>query len=290
VTIHRGIHAPSTTERSCEETRLTSEHLIGSGLTADVFSWERERVLKLFFAWVDPEAIRQELRVTQAVSNSGVPAPAAFELLRIGQRFGIVFERVSGDTLVRQVEKRPWQLFGAARQLAKLHAHIHTYAAPDELPLQQKQLEHWIEQAKDCSESQKQMAKERAAQLSTGRSLCHGDFHPGNILVSSRGPVIIDWAGATKGHPMADVARTSVLFEHASLPPTVALHVRFLMKVARGFLHSTYLRTYLALRQGDMKELEFWRFAQRIAGSGWQAKRDAAMARIERLRANDVLE
>lgn len=290
MSIDPGIQATSTAERSCEEARLSSEHLIGSGLTAEVFSWGSERVLKLFFAWVDPETIRRELRITQAISSSGVPAPAAFELMRIGQRLGIVFERVSGDTLVRQVEKRPWQLFGAARQLAKLHAHIHTYAAPDELPLQQKQLEHWIEEAKDCSESQKQMAKERAAQLSTGRSLCHGDFHPGNILLSSRGPVIIDWAGATKGHPMADVARTSVLFEHASLPPTVALHVRLLMKVARGFLHSTYLRTYLALRQGDMKELEFWRVAQRIAGSGWRAKRDAAMARMERWPGSGVIE
>ena len=91
---------------------------------------------------------------------------------------------------------------------------------------------------------------------------------------------IIDWAGATHGHPLADVARTSVLFERAQLPPSTAWHVRTMMKLGRKLLHGIYLRRYVAVRGGTLEEIEFWRVAQRLAGSAWHAGRKAALARV----------
>jgi aminoglycoside phosphotransferase (APT) family kinase protein len=41
--------------------------------------------------------------------------------------------------------------------------------------------------------------------------LCHGDLHPSNIILSDDGPVIVDWFDASRGDPIADVARTSML-------------------------------------------------------------------------------
>ncbi len=44
-------------------------------------------------------------------------------------------------------------------------------------------------------------------------NLCHGDFHPSNIIITSDGtPYIIDWAHATQGNASADVATTYLLF------------------------------------------------------------------------------
>ena len=43
--------------------------------------------------------------------------------------------------------------------------------------------------------------------------LCHGDFCPGNVIVTSEGvPYIIDWAHATQGNASADAARTYLTF------------------------------------------------------------------------------
>lgn len=38
--------------------------------------------------------------------------------------------------------------------------------------------------------------------------VCHNDFYPNNIIVSSQGPMVIDWAIGTRGSPLADHART----------------------------------------------------------------------------------
>lgn len=44
-------------------------------------------------------------------------------------------------------------------------------------------------------------------------NLCHGDFNPTNIIITSDGtPYIIDWAHATQGNSSADVARSYLLF------------------------------------------------------------------------------
>ncbi len=38
--------------------------------------------------------------------------------------------------------------------------------------------------------------------------MCHRDLHPGNILLSPRGPVVIDWTQVGVGDPRLDVAWT----------------------------------------------------------------------------------
>lgn len=44
-------------------------------------------------------------------------------------------------------------------------------------------------------------------------NLCHGDFHPSNIIITKDGtPYIIDWAHATQGNASADVATTYLIF------------------------------------------------------------------------------
>jgi hypothetical protein len=95
------------------ESQLEQERLIGKGLTSEVFSWGEDRVLKLNLAWVPATTAQREFAVTRAVHAAGVNVPAVFELVQVGERHGIVFERVHGPSMVNEVEKRPWTLFGA---------------------------------------------------------------------------------------------------------------------------------------------------------------------------------
>ena len=44
--------------------------------------------------------------------------------------------------------------------------------------------------------------------LADGDTLCHGDFHPGNILLSGDGAFIIDFMNVCCGNYLYDVART----------------------------------------------------------------------------------
>lgn len=167
--------------------------------------------------------------------------------MAIGDRHGIIFERIRGPSLVRQVETRPWTLFAAARQLAELHARLHAWPAPADLPSQRQKIEACLDRAAGLSPAQKEIARLHLAQFPAEDCVCHGDFHPGNILLTARGPVIIDWSAATRGYALADVARTYVLFESAPVPRGTSPRIRILIKLTRRLVHAAYVKHYLAL-------------------------------------------
>jgi aminoglycoside phosphotransferase (APT) family kinase protein len=53
------------------------------------------------------------------------------------------------------------------------------------------------------------------------RGVCHFDFHPLNVLVSATDWVVIDWLTVASGPPMADLARTMVLWGQREEPQAV---------------------------------------------------------------------
>src|SRR5215208_6941645 len=109
---------------------LETTELVGRGFCSDVYAWGEGRVLKLFHGWVARDLADYEFAVTRAVHAAGLPVPAAYELVEVEGRTGIVFERIDGVSLLEAVQARPWALFGAIRQLADLHARIHRCPAP----------------------------------------------------------------------------------------------------------------------------------------------------------------
>jgi aminoglycoside phosphotransferase (APT) family kinase protein len=78
--------------------------------------------------------------------------------------------------------------------------------------------------------------------LPDGSQMCHGDFHPGNVILTEFGPVVIDWMMATRGHPAADIARTRLLILFEDLPSRGIKHHIHLL--GRYIFYQTYLKTY----------------------------------------------
>jgi Ser/Thr protein kinase RdoA (MazF antagonist) len=53
----------------------------------------------------------------------------------------------------------------------------------------------------------------RLADMPDGDRLCHGDFHPINVLGQDSQPMVIDWPDACRGDPAADVCRSYLLLK-----------------------------------------------------------------------------
>jgi aminoglycoside phosphotransferase (APT) family kinase protein len=68
------------------------------------------------------------------------------------------------------------------------------------------------------------------------------DLHPLNVLIGSRGPVVIDWTGASRGDPAIDVVIAWVLMSTGEIPGRW-LEAR-LIAAARGFLVQTFVSCF----------------------------------------------
>lgn len=230
--------------------------VIGRGRTADILAWEGGRALKLFHDGVSAGAAQAEARTAQLIQAAGLPAPACHGMIEVEGRLGILFDRVSGPTLLRDMTSRPWRLLAAAHLLATLHAGMHQRSAPG-LPSQPERLERRIRAAPALSPAARQAVLDALARLPSGAAICHGDFHPDNVVITSRGPVVLDWADATSGHPLGDVARTSLLLQLGGIPPGTP--GRRVFEVGRTLFHRAYVRRYFQLRSGAREQLDAWR-------------------------------
>jgi len=230
---------------------------IAIGRTAEIYAWQEGQVLKLFHNWFSLNAIDYEARVGRAVHNLGLPVPAVLgEIIQVNERNGLVYERVNGIPMLQLFLSKPWRVVKYARLLAKLQAKMHSNPAPG-LPSQRERLTWKIQNAKPLSEQLKAQALSALSLLPDGDRLCHGDFHPDNILITRNGSVIIDWIDSSCGNPLADIARSIILMDHG-VPPSMS-HVAGLFEYVRKQFLKVYLNYYLELCSGSREELENWR-------------------------------
>jgi len=234
---------------------IEHEQPIAQGRTAEIFAWNEGRVLKLFRAGFTRQSCDHEFNIAQAISRSGVPAPIAFEQIEVDGRHGIVYERVEGQTMLRELTAHPERLVELAQLMADLHAQVHQHKAHG-LPRSRDKFEWLLEQA-PLSDAQKSEIARRAAALPDDDCVCHGDFHPDNILLTPAGPRVIDWNNANSGNPMADIAWTSLILRKGEAPPGSEAQVAEIQTMRIKF-HDVYLQRRLALIPDAQQQLNNW--------------------------------
>ncbi len=228
---------------------------IAIGRTAEIYSWNDGWVLKLFHNWFELEDIKFEQKIAKHVHESGLPVPAVGDILNVNGRNGLLYERIGGQNMWEVMQKQPWRVISLAENTARLHSNMHANALRPDLPLQHHRLENKLRRGNCLSESLKKYFLTAFSDLPIGDSICHGDFHPGNILLSPKHTIIIDWIDASLGNPLADLARTSIIILGATASPQIP---QFPMKILVKLFHSVYLRTYFLLRPGGEKEYRCW--------------------------------
>ena len=251
--------------------RIADCSLLAKGFSAEVYQWREGTVLKLYHEGHDQLAVEREFAAAVTLHAAGLPVPAAHELVAVGLRKGIVFERIAGTSLLAHVQARPWRLFAAVRELADLHLRVHQFVAPATLPSLKERIAQGITAA-EVTIHERSAALQQLGELPDGDTLCHGDFHPANILLTPAGWRIIDWSGAARGHPAGDVACTSRLFRTANLPPWSPWHAHALLRFFRGPMHRTYLQRYFSRRADSPGSIAAWQFPLEIAAKGWRGK------------------
>ncbi|MFW6366511.1 MAG: phosphotransferase family protein, partial [Spirochaetota bacterium] len=137
----------------------------------------------------------------------------------------------------------PWTVTCLARMLAALHHTVHQTGI-DALPSQKESLSYAITSTSLLDDAAKEQVLAILSRLPHGNTVCHGDFHPDNILLTSDGPVIIDWITCTNGTAAADIARSQILMMKSALPPGMHPITQRILLRFRSLFYATYIREY----------------------------------------------
>ena len=231
---------------------------IAEGREAEIFAWQDGTVLRLLRNPNAQQQVEWESHAMATARAAGVSVPAVHGTTTVRERPGLVMERIDGPDMLTLVGKRPWLLLPAARVFGELHAQLHEAEAPSDLRALKASLKRRIESSDRVPRHLAEFAISKLEELPDGDRLCHGDFHPGNIIWRDERPVIIDWTNVTRGDPAADYARTELMIRMGDPPPGSSLPLRAMALVGRGLLIWAYRREYRKRRSLDDALVSRW--------------------------------
>lgn len=201
---------------------------VAEGRDSEIFEHGPGRVLRRAR---DGRSLEREAAVMRHVREHGYPAPEVFDA---GEGW-LVMERLDGHDMLADLRKTPRGIADMTTRLADLLRQLAAIKAPD-----------WL----------------AAAPGPAGDRMVHLDLHPLNVMSTSRGLVVIDWANARRGDPAIDVANTWSLL--ACGEPPGGLLDRVLVAIGRKLMLRSFLAaTDRAAAQRVMPELIEWRLADR---------------------------
>ena len=184
---------------------------IGEGAFAEVHAWAPGQVVKLSKPGVPRRVSWHEARMTRAVFAAGGPAPEVLDEVTLDGRFGIVLPRLDGPTLLQHYRSGAVKFAQAGAILAALCISVHRTPPPPDVV----SLRDWMDGALRLSGGAlpSHIATGVLAlieRLSPGDGLCHGDIHPGNVIMTTEGPKLIDWVSAVRAPAALDLAYAHV--------------------------------------------------------------------------------
>jgi Ser/Thr protein kinase RdoA (MazF antagonist) len=196
--------------------------LLGSGKEAEVYEYG-ELALKLYKTAASKNSAFREAAILAIVESSALPAPKVREAGQYGGRWGFVMTRAYGLSFADAITADPARTHDYLGEMVRLHRQVHDQPGTT-LPGLKARLSSNIRQATRLGATYQERLLGGLDVMPDGERLCHGDFHPWNIIGSPSQAVIVDWLDACRGSPAADVCRTYVLICRAA-PEIAAAYV-----------------------------------------------------------------
>lgn len=239
---------------------------IARGRTAEIYEWDENRVLKLFYDFIPVESIQKEFTKTVMVASMTDLCPKVYERVTLKEGEGIIYEDIEGKSITYHLLNSPLKVKEYSKTLAECQKSINAIPG-DGFPDIKECMEISIRKSTILDQHLREKVLKILESLPDGNQLCHMDFHPDKVLLDKVGPRIIDWMNAGKGDSMADVARTVVLLRYSSAPFQNLLF-RGVVKLSREILIREYLEAYFHGKDEFEVELDRWILAVAASRTG----------------------
>ena len=182
--------------------------IIGQGGNGTVYRIDDDKIVKVYRPVIGLAQIDKEREFAKTALINGVPCVIAYDVVKCGDSYGIVFEMLKSDTLGHAMKNNPEKLDEYVDKYVALAYELHSTKIKDGAFTNIKTVLHErvTNLAKWCSPEEMQLLDSLIDELPDGNTLIHGDFHPGNIMIQDGELVLIDMPEVTVGAKIWDLA------------------------------------------------------------------------------------
>jgi len=145
------------------------------------------------------------------VEVTDLPIPKVIAVTKVNGKWAIVTEFIQGKTLWRLMTENPEKVDEYLERFVDIQLEIQSKRVPMLNTIFEKM--HRKITLSGLDATTRYELHTRLESMPKHKKVCHGDFNPSNIIVSTDDTAyIIDWAHVTQGNASADAARTYLLF------------------------------------------------------------------------------
>ena len=196
-----------TVERALKCIDVTGKKIIGKGANGVIYRIDNDTIVKVYNEADTLDHIKAEHDMSRTAFILGIPTAIPFGIVKVGERYGSIFELINARTFAELLQQDPTQIEFVAQQTVELAKTLHETEAPVGIPLHSDVARQWLDEAKSSFDPQ-QFAKLSALikMIPETGTMLHGDLHIKNIMQYEDEALLIDMDTLSAGHPIYELA------------------------------------------------------------------------------------
>lgn len=231
--------------------------LLTQGGEADIYEVDTKNILRVVRKDIS-DRFKNEKIIFPILQQYNILTPKLYDYLEIENKQAELMERIKGITFSDYLIKNPFTLKSSISKFAQIHSHILKIETKENIPSIKEIMNSLANNPLDVEEYIFNRVMEILDELPDGDNICHGDFHPGNILVQDNKNYIIDWGNVHRGNYLSDIAHTYLLLSYVPKTPGQSKVNHLITWVSGKWLAKIYFKKMKYLLNFQQQELEKW--------------------------------
>ena len=237
------------TRKVLGKVRIDGMQELGHGVSGSVYRLSDDEIIKVYFEHWDLDRVEKERDIAQQSFVNGVDTAISYDIVEVGNRYGVVYEMIKADTLenvLLGLQNDEEKLKKIAREYALFVKKQNNVEITGAFADMKARCIEDVKKADFLPEDIRSLLLKEMEHIPEKRSFVHGDCHPGNVMYKEGEFFLIDMEDASFGHSAFDIGRIYFLMK---ILPDITREVG--PKKLPDCVWDTFVRTYYDTDQED---------------------------------------
>ena len=181
---------------------------IGRGANGTIYRIDQDNVVKVYNNADALADIQHEREVARLALVLGVPTAISYDVVKVGDSYGSVFELLNARSFSKILAKEPEKMDWCVKEYVKMLKLIHGTLVPEgKLPDMRETALDWVNYLKDhLPEDKWNKLHSLVERIPHDNHMIHGDYHTKNLELQNDEVLLIDMDTLAIGHPVFEFA------------------------------------------------------------------------------------
>ncbi|MCQ2448515.1 MAG: anti-sigma factor antagonist [Oscillibacter sp.] len=182
--------------------------VIGQGANGKVYRIDSDTIIKVYFNADALPDIHRERELARRAFVLGIPTAIPYDVVRVGDSYGSVFELLNAKTFAQLVVAEPENADKYIALNAELLRKIHgTEVRPEDMPDMRDVALNWVEFLQPyLPEEDYNKLHALVEAVPVDHHMLHGDYHLKNVMMQNGETLLIDMDTLCQGDPVFEFA------------------------------------------------------------------------------------